>query len=63
MSHFTVLVVGDNPEEQLAPYHEFECTGYDDEYIVDFDITDEVKASYEKKRKHRELQVVYLENA
>jgi hypothetical protein len=26
MSHFTVLVIGDNPEEQLAPYHEFECT-------------------------------------
>ncbi len=27
MSHFTVLVVGDNVEEQLAPFHEFECTG------------------------------------
>ena len=22
MSHFTVLVIGDNPEDQLAPYNE-----------------------------------------
>lgn len=35
MSHFTVLVIGPNYEEQLAPYHEFECTGCDDEYVQD----------------------------
>ena len=29
MSHFLVLVIGDNPEKQLAPYHEFECTVVD----------------------------------
>lgn len=42
MSHFTVLVIGDNPEKQLAPFHEFECTGYNDEYVQDIDVTAEV---------------------
>lgn len=36
------MVIGDNHEAQLAPYHEFECTGYDDEYVQDVDITQEV---------------------
>lgn len=48
MSHFTVLVLGDNPEKQLAPYHEYECTGEDDEYIQDMDITEEERESYMK---------------
>lgn len=43
MSHFTVLVIGPDPEAQLAPYHEFECTGVDDQYVIDVDITEEVK--------------------
>ena len=47
MSHFTVLVIGDKVEEQLAPYHEFECTGYNDEYVQDIDITEEAKKEYE----------------
>lgn len=47
MSHFTVLVIGDNPEKQLAPYHEFECTGTDDQYVQDIDQTDELRAEYE----------------
>lgn len=42
MSHFTVLVIGPNPEEQLAPFHEFECTGINDQYVTDVDITDKV---------------------
>jgi hypothetical protein len=42
MSHFAVMVFGDNVEEQLAPYHEFECTGINNEYVIDEDITDEV---------------------
>jgi hypothetical protein len=46
MSHFTVLVLGDDPEKQLAPYHEFECTGTD-EFIQDIDITEERRAEYE----------------
>jgi hypothetical protein len=35
MSHFTVMVIGDNVDEQMAPYHEFECTGDDNEYVQD----------------------------
>jgi hypothetical protein len=34
MSHFTVMVIGDNPEKQLAPFHEYECTGIEDEYVI-----------------------------
>lgn len=41
MSHFVVLVIGDNIEDQLLPYHEFESTGQDDLYIQDIDITEE----------------------
>ena len=33
MSHYSVLVIGENVEEQLAPFHEFECTGDDNEYV------------------------------
>lgn len=50
MSHFTVLVIGDDPEKQLAPYHEFECTGEDDEYVVEVDETEECKAEFESRK-------------
>jgi hypothetical protein len=33
MSHFSVMVIGENVEEQLAPYHEFECTGVDNDIL------------------------------
>jgi hypothetical protein len=52
VSHFTVLVVTDEkPTEEvlskaLQPFHEFECTGVDDQYIVDRDITEEVMEGY-----------------
>lgn len=46
MSHFTVLVVGEDPEAQLAPYHEFECTGKDDQYVIDMDETQEYRERY-----------------
>ena len=48
MSHFTVLVIGDNPEAQLQPFHEFECTGADDQYVQDVDKTAEARDSFEK---------------
>lgn len=44
MSHFTCLVIGDNIEEVLAPFHEFECTGLNDQYVQNIDITEEVRA-------------------
>ncbi len=53
MSHFSVLVIGDDPETQLAPFHEFECTGVDDQYIHDIDITDRLRASYAKACERR----------
>ena len=46
MSHFTVLVIGENPEQQLAPYHEFECTGCDDQYVQDIDKTEELRKEF-----------------
>lgn len=42
MSHFAVMVIGQNVEEQLAPFHEFECTGFDNQYVRDEDVTDEL---------------------
>ena len=48
MSHFSVLVIGPNVEEQLQPYHEFECTGTDDQYIQEIDNTEEARAEFEK---------------
>lgn len=49
MSHFSVMVVGEEPEAQLAPYHEFECTGDDDQYVQDIDITADVRERAEGK--------------
>lgn len=40
MSHFSVLVIGENIDEQMLPYHEFECTGIN-EYLELVDRTDE----------------------
>ena len=48
MSHFTVLVTGPNVEEQLQPYHEFECTGEDDQYVSDIDETEESLKDFEE---------------
>lgn len=48
MSHFVVVVVGPDHEAQLAPYHEFECTGLDDQYVQDIDITTESLAEWKE---------------
>lgn len=45
MSHFSVAVFTNGKktvEELLAPFHEFECTGIDDQYVVDVDVTEEL---------------------
>jgi len=63
MSHFTVLVripaaeLENHDEEsiknvladKLQPYHEFECTGVKDQYVIEMDETDEHMASYEEE--------------
>lgn len=48
MSHFAVMVLGQNVEQQLAPYHEFECTGRVDEYVQSIDKLEEARADYEE---------------
>ncbi len=48
MSHFSVVVFGEDVEGQLQPYHEYECTGLKDQYVVEVDITDEVISKYRK---------------
>lgn len=47
MSHFTVLVQTQTDdrselEAALQPFHEFECTGIDDQYVIDVDDTDKL---------------------
>lgn len=46
MSHFAVLVIGENVEEQLQPYHEYECTGVEDSYVVWIDMDEEVRKEW-----------------
>lgn len=49
MSHFSVAVFHRQDEDIakiLQPYHEFECTGTDDQYVVDVDITEDVINDY-----------------
>ncbi len=46
MSHFSAMVVGDI-DHNLAPFHEFECTGNDDEFIETIDETEEARGEYE----------------
>ena len=53
MSHFSVLVVGPDPEGQLQPYHEFECTGEDDEYVQSIDVTAKDRKDYEGHTEER----------
>jgi hypothetical protein len=56
MSHFSVLVIR-HPEQDLAallqPFHEFECTGNDDQYVQDVDVTDKARAEYESATSSR----------
>lgn len=51
MSHFAVLVAGKDPEALLAPFHEFECTGQDDEYVKDIDITEDARSEFDQAKK------------
>ena len=46
MSHYTVLVIGDDVEGSLAPFHEFECTGHDDEFVQDVSQLEEAIKEY-----------------
>lgn len=43
VSHFSVLVIGPDVEKQLQPFHDFSCTGINDEYVVDVDETEKMR--------------------
>ncbi len=59
MSHFCVLVVthekptDDILAKTLAPWHEFECTGRNDEYVIDIDKTDEAREEFATAKETR----------
>lgn len=68
MSHFAVLVITknkptqENLEEILQPWHEFECTGEDDEYIEEVDVTEESLKEYEKYGEGEDLATYFTDN-
>lgn len=53
MSHFSVLVIGPTNEAELKaalqPFHEFECTGEDDQYVQDIDLTEEFRKEFSER--------------
>lgn len=55
MSHFSVLVAGD-VEKQLAPYHEYECTGVFDEYVEAEDITENLKHEFQNQSEYESFE-------
>lgn len=61
MSHFAVLVIGDDVEGQLAPYHEFECTGQDDQYVQNLDRTEEARQEFESRDRDGESFAQFVE--
>lgn len=58
MSHFSVLVITPNGTEEevaalLQPYHEYECTGIMDEYVMWIDHTEEVTKEYRESDEYQ----------
>jgi hypothetical protein len=58
MSHFVVLVAGEDVDHELAPFHEFECTGEDNEFVVSVDETEEAMADYDRRKEDGSLDQV-----
>lgn len=69
MSHFTVLVIGEDVEKQLQPFHEYESTGIEDEYVVDVNKNEEVKEFFNselfvgKSKEKNELDYSFSEES
>lgn len=55
MSHFTVMVIGaTDVEAALQPFHEYECTGIKDQYVIWVDETDEVRKEFTSSIEHQQ---------
>lgn len=56
MSHFAVMIVTDEEPtaevltKLMQPYHEFECTGENDQYIQEIDETEEFRKEWESQK-------------
>lgn len=62
MSHFSVLVFGHDVESLLDPYHEFECTGHNDEYVQDIDETEFAREDYGRHKDEYVSFAAFLED-
>lgn len=60
MSHFAVMVVGDI-EDNLAPFHEFESTGFDDEFVQNIDVTEQKREDYKKWCEPKSRNLIKIE--
>jgi hypothetical protein len=66
MSHFYLLAEA-NPEDGntldnlLQPYHEFECTGINDQYVVDVDTTESRREEYERHLEDSDFNLTFAE--
>jgi hypothetical protein len=66
MSHFTVMVIGENPGKQLAPYQENNMGDCPEEYLAFNDVTDDVTREWEDedqetKEKYKDLDTYATE--
>ena len=48
MSHFTVMVIGDNPEDQLAPYQENNMGTCPEEFLEFRDETEYLRKNWDE---------------
>jgi hypothetical protein len=57
MSHATVMVIGNDVDALLQPYHEYECTGMLDEHVVFVDHHDELLEEWETSKEKMWMEV------
>jgi hypothetical protein len=67
VSHFPVLVItATQPTDDLLtatlqPWHEFECTGTDDQYVQDVDRTEEAREHFDQREDKTETAAAVIE--
>lgn len=52
MSHFTVLVIGENPEKQLQPFQENNMDDCPKHFLKFNDVEEEYRKEYEEDTRH-----------